>query len=145
MRCVSVFSHSHFWERQGNGSMPIKKLCQLGRSAPMHFSPSSFRWARSMPSGTRCRASNNSRMRPLPRRGSAYRIISLYAHITEWKRKVSGGCLTGEAARGSNAAVGTAAQVSVCSSMTGTAAWVSVCSSAARRCDICTARAEERE
>jgi hypothetical protein len=85
MRYISTFFHSHYWGRQNGGSMPAKKLCPLGRSAPMHFSPSSFRWARPMPSKTRSQASNSSWMKPLLRHGSDCKIMSPRAHTTEWK------------------------------------------------------------
>jgi hypothetical protein len=37
-----IFTSFHFYcyERQNNGSIPIRRQCQPGRSAPMHFSPS---------------------------------------------------------------------------------------------------------
>jgi hypothetical protein len=84
-RYVSVFSHSHYWGRQSSSSMPIRKLCPPGRSAPLHFSPSFFRWARPMPSETISRAFNSSRMKPLPRHGSDCRIISTHVYTMEWK------------------------------------------------------------
>jgi hypothetical protein len=65
--------------------MPTRKLCPPRRSAPMHFSSSSFRWARSMPSGARSQAFNSWWMKPLPRCGSDCRIISPHAHSTKWK------------------------------------------------------------
>jgi hypothetical protein len=39
-----------------------KELCQPRRNAPMHFSPSFFRWARPMPFRTRSLPFNKSRM-----------------------------------------------------------------------------------
>jgi hypothetical protein len=80
---VSTFLHSHYWGRKRSGSMPTRKLCPPGRSAPMHFSPGSFRWARPMPSGTRSRVFNSSHMKPLSRSGSDCRIISPHAHTME--------------------------------------------------------------
>jgi hypothetical protein len=59
MRYVSAFFHSHYWGRQRSGSTPTRKLCPPGRSVPVHFSSSTFRWARLMPSGTRSRAFNS--------------------------------------------------------------------------------------
>jgi hypothetical protein len=41
-----------------------------------------FHWAKPMPSGTRSLGFSNSQMRPSPRHGNAYRIISLHAPIT---------------------------------------------------------------
>jgi hypothetical protein len=51
--------------------------------------PSFFHWARPMPFGTRSLPFNNSRMKPLPRHGSACRIISLHAPITAWRSSSS--------------------------------------------------------
>jgi hypothetical protein len=44
-----------------------------------------FCWAKPMPSETRSLGFSNSRMRPSPRHGNAYRIISLHAPITAWR------------------------------------------------------------
>jgi hypothetical protein len=68
--------------KRNNGSILIRRQCQPGRSAPMHFSPSFFRWGKPMPSGTRSQGFSNSLMKPSPRHGNACRIISLHAPIT---------------------------------------------------------------
>jgi hypothetical protein len=83
MRYVSAFFHSHYSGNQSSGSMPTRKMCPPGRSAPMQFSPSSFHWARPMPFETGSRALNNSQKKTLLRRGSDCRIISLHAHTIE--------------------------------------------------------------
>jgi hypothetical protein len=85
MRYVFASFHFHCQERQNNGSIPIRRQCQPGRSAPMHFSPSFFRWAKPMPYRTRYLGFSNSRMRPLPRHGNTCRIISLHAPIMAWR------------------------------------------------------------
>jgi hypothetical protein len=59
--------------------------CQRGRSAPMHFLPSFFHSEKPMPFGTRSLGFSNSQMRPSPRQGNVYRIISLHAPITAWR------------------------------------------------------------
>jgi hypothetical protein len=68
-----------------DGSIPIRRQCQPRRSVQMHFSLSFFRWAKPLPCGTRSLGFSNSRMRPSPRHGNAYRIISLHAPITAWR------------------------------------------------------------
>jgi hypothetical protein len=73
------------YERQNNGSIPIRRQCQPGRSAPMHFLTIFFHWAKPMPSGTRSLGFSNSRMRPSPRHGNGCRIISLHAPIVAWR------------------------------------------------------------
>jgi hypothetical protein len=72
-----------------NGSIPIRRQCEPGRSAPMHFSPSFFHWAKPMPSRTRSLGFSNSRMRPLLRHGNVCRIISLHAPIMAWRSSSS--------------------------------------------------------
>jgi hypothetical protein len=53
----------------------------------MHLPPSFSYWAKPMPSRTRSLGFSNSRMRPTPRHGNVYRIISLHAPhhgMEEW-------------------------------------------------------------
>ena len=85
MRYVSAFSRFHYWERRSSGSTPTRKLCRHGKSAPIHFLPSSFRWAKPTPFGTRSRAFSSSRTNTLPRGGNVFKIISQHAHTTEWR------------------------------------------------------------
>jgi hypothetical protein len=41
LRMCYVFAsfYFHFYKRQSNGSIPIRRQCQPRRSAPMHFLP----------------------------------------------------------------------------------------------------------
>ena len=82
---VFTFSRCNCWERRSSGSTPTRKLCLLGKNAPMHFFPSSFRWAKPAPFGTRSQAFNSSRRNSSQRGGNVFKIISQHAHTTEWR------------------------------------------------------------
>jgi hypothetical protein len=74
-----VFASFHF-------HIPTRRQCQPGRGAPMHFSPSFFRWAKPMPSRTRSLGFSNSRMSPHRGMGRLQDYTSACPHhgMEEW-------------------------------------------------------------
>ena len=73
MLCYFVSFHSHFWERQINGSTPIKTTSTPGQDAPMHFYQSSFQWAKPMLYVEEFQASNSKVMKQFLRHGNVFK------------------------------------------------------------------------
>jgi hypothetical protein len=86
MSCLFPFS---FLGKAKQWFYANKEVVLAWGNAPMHLSPGSFRCAKPMPSRIRSQAFNSSRMKPLSRCATVYKIISLHAHTMEWRSRSS--------------------------------------------------------